>query len=277
MKRRNGTLMLMAALFALVSVSTLQGSDKPNKRGGNARQRGGTVARHVQMLESLKALVDEQMTLEAEQKEKIDTIFAEQIRHIREMSAKWDKSRSENTGRIAKLRAEQAKARQERNMERLRELQIEMRDLIGPNTGLRMANNDFDARVLDELNRKQADQYRALAREARLKATMMPTQESRGVRYFRMAGKLDLSREQWTELRRLFRTHKSLWSQDASDPRVTKADEAKLRSGILEVLNNDQREKFEVLERKLDNGESIEDAESKPRGLRAPRGERETP
>lgn len=265
MKRRGWGLVLLVGWLAIGLAVDFAGAEgeKPVSRASNARLQGGTSARHVRMLESLKKLVDERMSLSEEQKEKIDALFAEQIEDVQKTAAKWEKSRAENAEKIAKLRADQAKARQERDMERLRELQTQLRELMGPNTGLRMSQSQFDERVTAELNRKQTDLYQQLAREARMKQAISPAVKARGLKYFHLASKLDLTKEQWATFRELFRDHRGLWEgANVGDEALTKS-EAKLRSGVLDSLTKNQRERFLMLEKKLDAGESIETTKTK--------------
>lgn len=148
-------------------------------------------------------------------------------------------------------------------MERLRELQTQLRELMGPNTGLRMSQSQFDERVTAELNRKQTDLYQQLAREARMKQAISPAVKARGLKYFHLASKLDLTKEQWATFRELFRDHRGLWEgANVGDEALTKS-EAKLRSGVLDSLTKNQRERFLMLEKKLDAGESIETTKTK--------------
>lgn len=228
----------------------------------NSRPQPRSELRHAN---ALKKAVREELGLSQDQAKIIGGLFDDYIEQVKDLARQAEKDREKNRERIGSLRREMMAARKDGNMERLREVRTELRELNSGELRLRRARKEFDEKILAELNEEQATIYKRLtSRIRRRSAPDFAALRSLG-RTRQILRRLDLSEEQNAKVRELMQSlGKSLAGSDGDRDAAI----AGFRTKALEVLNDEQRARFQELETDLakakDNAPRLRPSATKP-------------
>lgn len=253
---RNGvlikTLMTIApsALFVAAASMTTTAAPAGEQDGRRGKQDNPQwrMRGEIRATNQLHLQVGDTLDLNAKQTEKIDKLFAARLVELEKLIKKVAEQEEAGSERMEEIRLELKEARDSGDEDRFRDLRDEMRQAHSAKAELRNSERDFNEKVIAELGEEQADNYRKLARRLR-KWTNLRSGGMDGMRSINhRLRQIGITKSQMTKVRDIAKVLGPRFNSTLENPKARREVVADYREKILEMLDDEQREKFDELE-----------------------------
>ncbi len=237
-----------SAALAVASAVAAEPADRDAQVADAARNPEAHERAELRAIRTLQKTTLKELALAPDVARRINDLFDDHHERVKEILRTQDESRAGNERRMNELREELERVKGERDIEGVRRIRSEMRNLDSGRVAIRRAGIKFDKEVAKVLPETLVERYRQLS--SRYRHRSGPAQRTgQGIgSVHRILRKIDLTDAQREMIAKITSETAAAYAEARNDPDRRNRAATEFRSKVMAELTGEQRDRFIELE-----------------------------